>query len=475
MNTLPPRFAMPSALLIILLLWPSNISPSLAASTTAPINPFGAVEAYYRPAEAAELGLGWERIVFEWNALQPNGPTDWDTSHVPDAWLQNALDAHREVVGLIKNAPHWATGSDLLGAPPLGADKPIDDPANVFAAFVTKLVSYYGPLWHIHHWIIYNEPDIRPEDTDQFEFSGDETDYFHVIKTAYLAAHRADPQAVIHLAGTTWWQDVIHHRLLFLERFLRIATQDPTAAAHGLFFDVLSVHVYDQTELVWNMTAQLANLPASMGYPKPVWIDELNARPTDDGDWQLPDAENPVTLDQQADFIVQAAALGLAANVQRIGVYRLYDDVDSSDPNAALNSGWGLIRHDGSRRPAFAAWQTVIREMSGTAHARRVSNRGVTIVSLPQTDQMVTAIWNETDKPITVHTPYTRTSTLLSSTGDTLDLTPVAHGYQDEFILPPCVDPCTIEGSPRLLITTGNALPAIYEITADGKPPIRLN
>lgn len=474
--TLLLRFATPLMLLLTVPLWlPVSDSPIAGAVRPIPVNPFGAVEAYYRPVEAADLGLGWERIVFDWNAIQPNSPNDWDTSDVPDAWFQNALDAHREIVGLIKNAPHWATGSDLLGAPPLGVDKPVDDPANVFAAFVTRLVSHYGPHWQIHHWIIYNEPDIRPTDTTQFEFSGDETDYYHVVKTAYLAAHRADPQAIIHLAGTTWWQDVVHHRPLFLERFLRVATQDPTAAAHGLYFDVLSVHVYDQTKLVWNMTTQLASLPAAMGYPKPVWIDELNARPTQDGNWQLSHPEHPITLVQQATFVVQASALALAAGAQRIAIYRLYDDVDTTDPNAAINDGWGLIRHDGTLRPAYMAWQTVIREFSSTTHAHRVSARGVTIVTLAQANRTVTVLWNETDAPITVHAPRSDDEMVLSPLADTIDVQSVAEGRQDEVILPPCADPCLIEGEPRVLITSGSSVPAIYEVMADGKPPVRLN
>src|SRR5262245_51436448 len=83
---------------------------------------FGAVESFFRPEDAVEAGVGWERIIFEWRYLQPNSPADWDTSHVPDKWLADAQRDGRLVVGLIKNAPHWATGSDLLGAVPLGLD-----------------------------------------------------------------------------------------------------------------------------------------------------------------------------------------------------------------------------------------------------------------------------------------------------------------------------------------------------------------
>ena len=78
----------------------------------------GAVESFFRPDDAVEAGVGFERIIFEWRYFQPNGPDDWDTSSVPDKWLTDARLGGRSVIGLIKNAPHWATGSDLLGAPP---------------------------------------------------------------------------------------------------------------------------------------------------------------------------------------------------------------------------------------------------------------------------------------------------------------------------------------------------------------------
>jgi hypothetical protein len=165
----------------------------------------------------------------------------------------------------------------------------------------------------------------------------------------------------------------------------------------------------------------------------------------------------------------------MAAGVQRIAIYRLYDNVDTTDPSASINDGWGLIRHDGTYRPAYQAWQTVIRLFSSTRRAQRVNNRGVTLVALSQANQIVTVLWNQTDGAITIHTPHTPDDVLLSPLGDTVTLAPAAKGYQDEFDLPPCADPCVIEGEPRLLITPGNAPPAIYEVTTDGKPPVRLN
>src|SRR5262249_42139883 len=101
-----------------------NLNPGVSA------NPFGAVESYQRPSDAAEAGVGWDRVIFEWRYFQPNGPDDWDTSSIPEQWLKDAQSSGRMIVGLVKNAPNWATGSTLLGANPKGLDLPIDDPQN---------------------------------------------------------------------------------------------------------------------------------------------------------------------------------------------------------------------------------------------------------------------------------------------------------------------------------------------------------
>ncbi len=419
---------------------------------------FGAVESFFRPDDAAEAGIGWERIVFEWRYLQPNGPGDWDTSHIPDQWLRDARKGGRMVVGLLKNAPSWATGSDLLGAVPQGLDLPIDDPGNSWARFVRKVVDYYGSRWAIHHWIIYNEPDIRPEDTPNFEFAGTVEDYYQMVKVAYQVAKATDPKAVIHLAGFTFWQDTVHGRHLYLERFLRVADADPEAHKNDLFFDVLTVHVFAGTDSVWRMTQLLKSMPQSFGYPKPVWIDEFNVRITADSGWPIQpakDGEVPVTLADQAAFIVQASALALAAGVDRLSVYKLYDN-DVADGYEA----WGLIRADGTRRPGFYAWETVIRYFGGTAQAKRFSSAGVTLVTLVQPERTVYVLWNQTTGPLEVRVQAVDNrvadAILVSDTAETetLPLAQTASGAY-EFDLPPCTTPCFIQGAPRILVQRG--------------------
>ena len=87
---------------------------------------FGAVEAFRDPNSARDLNLGWERILFYWSELQPNGPDDWNIFHVEDGWISTALANGRQVIGLLENTPRWATDgaeSDRRAARPLSPDR----------------------------------------------------------------------------------------------------------------------------------------------------------------------------------------------------------------------------------------------------------------------------------------------------------------------------------------------------------------
>jgi len=78
-------------------------APIKTQAQSSPDPRFGIVEAFWSPEDAAELGPGWERILFYWREIQPNGPDDWNTLHVREEWLTQANAQGRTVVGLIKN------------------------------------------------------------------------------------------------------------------------------------------------------------------------------------------------------------------------------------------------------------------------------------------------------------------------------------------------------------------------------------
>src|SRR5690606_1112542 len=191
------------------------------------------------------------------------------------------------------------------------------------ANYVRRIAAYYGPLG-VHHWIIWNEPDIAAGEYGN-EWAGSEADYARLLKVAYLVMKETDPQAQIHLAGLTFWHDEVAGREQYLDRLLREITADPDAAQHNAFFDYLSLHIYFRVETVPWIVQRMDEIQNSYGLDKPIWINETNAAPTLDPLWPVERPEFPVDLEQQAWYLVQAHALAFAAGVESIGVYKFSD------------------------------------------------------------------------------------------------------------------------------------------------------
>jgi len=375
------RFAL---LFLTLFLFGQTVPHAAAQDGSQPV--FGVVEAGAHPAAAEQLGADWERLTFHWNKFQPGGPDDFNPEAISNAALESARAAGRQVVGLIKDTPAWASASGSPAAVPAGLDLPHDDPANHFASFVRRLVTHYSTQG-IHHWIIWNEPDIRPGE-GSVEFEGEVEDYFRLLKSGYLAARAADPNAHIQMAGLTWWYDSERGREPYLLRLLRVISADPDARRHNWYFDGISLHIYFTTSTVWSLTGAYRHILSQFGLQsKAIWLTEYNASPRRDPAAAI-GAPFSLSLEQQADFIVQASALALAAGVDRMAVYKLYDDnfvPGQTEP-------WGLVRADGSLRPAFHAYQQVMAIFAGARNVRRYSNNTATLI----TGGTRLVLWNDT-------------------------------------------------------------------------------
>lgn len=361
------------------------------AQENIPSNPFGVVEGFWLPDTVCELGVGWERIIFDWSQHQPDGPDDWYTLNVDDRWLKAAKDCNREVVAIFKHTPAWATDGIPGAGVPRGLYLPVDDPNNLWARFVRKSAEYYAPRG-VKRFIIWNEPDIT-RDTYGFEFEGSLDDYYQLLKVAYLALKEGNPQAEVLLAGTTYWHDLNEGRRLYLDRLLERITSDPEAAARGYYFDVASLHIYFRTETVYDIVQQTRQLLDQYGLKdKRIWINETNAGPTDDPLWPVVRPQYQINLEQQAAFIVQAAALGLAGGAERIAVYKFYDwNLPPGDES------FGLLRQDGSRRPAFDTWQTVVQQFKGVQQAKFVRTANTDAVRVKLADEsFLYVLWART-------------------------------------------------------------------------------
>jgi len=411
---------------------------------------FGVVEGFWLPDVVCELSPGWERIIFDWTQHQPSGPEDWHTLNVDDRWLKAANACGREVVALLKHTPDWATDGTPGPGVPKGLYLPVDDPDNVWGNFVRRAAHYYMSRG-VKHFIIWNEPDISRE-TYGFEFEGDLEDYFQLLKVAYLAAKEGNPDAVIHLAGTTYWHDVNAGRRLYMDRLLERIMQDPNAAANHYYFDIFSLHIYFRSESVYDLVRQSRQLLDSYGLQdKAIWINETNASPTDDPLWPVVRPVYQLDLAQQSSFLVQAAGLGLAAGAERIAVYKFFDQ-----GLAPGSETFGLLRADQSRRPAYFTWKMVVRYLDSIEQAQRAQSDHVEAVLVDHENERETVIaWAKTEQAAEIQVSATgRKAYLLDQYGNIAIIRPQKGWYR--LVLPGArcndVDGCAVGGLTWLLI-----------------------
>lgn len=441
----------------------------MTVSADADDNIFGVIEAMWLPEVACELGVGWERIIFDWAQHQPNGPDDWHTLNVDERWLTAAHDCNREVVAVLKHTPQWATDGLVNAGVPRGLYLPVDDPDNLWANFVRRAAEYYAPRG-VNRLIIWNEPDIT-SDTYGYEFEGTLEDYAQMLKVAYLAAKAANPDAIIHVAGMTYWHDVNVGRRLYVDRLLELLKNDPDAAQYGYYFDALTLHIYFRTDTVYQIIKETHDLLDKYGITdKSIWLDEMNASPNLDPQWRVERPHWQITLDQQAAFLAQAAALGLAAGADHIGVYKFYDW--NLPPGG---EPFGLLRPDQSRRPAFDTWKMVIEQMNGVESAALAQTERVDVVRLNRADgQQLIVAWARTGQDVQLQISATgEESQLIDQYGTLITLRPFNGIYT--LALPGATcnanDGCPVGGLVSLLAQPQGEV-HISEITPNGIIPL---
>jgi len=442
---LPPALLVELALVLAIA---GSSARQVSAQTPPPDSRFGAVEAFRASKDAADLRLGWERVIFFWYQIQPNGPGEWNEFYYEDGWLADARANGREVVGLIEGTPGWATDGSPNAGVPRGLYLPVDDAGNLWATFVRTIIRRYAG--RIDHWIVWNEPDIAPGEYG-VQWEGSVADFVQLTKVAYRVAKQENPNAVIHFAGLTYWHDAVYGRELYLQRYIDEARKDPAAAADHFYFDAISLHIYFTTDTVYDITRIFADLLRRNGLTQEIWINETNAPPYDDplNPWTIPDWK--ISLDQQAGFVVQAFAQGLAAGAQRIAVYKLVD----FPPYPPGYEPYGLVRADGTRRPAFEAMRAIVTHFADTRSAIMDRTDARSIVTLDRGDRVTRVLWARGNYAVPLDLPARASwGLLVTHLGAAQVITPTSGLYRLTLPAAQCdtLHGCAVGGSPLILV-----------------------
>lgn len=309
-------------------------------------------------SRVAATGVRYIREEFDWDTIQPT-PGTWDFSRY-DELVADAAQRGLTVLPLLMRVPSWA-GRHPHTLP--------TDPSD-YARFVARVAQRYGrggDFWREHsnlngglapqYFELWNEPYL-PQFSD-----GDPSParYARMVKASVIAGRAANPRARFLLAADTTSAMVAggHDREWIDAMYAAVPDL-------GRYFDAVAVHPYsvnapnrfDANNARWQFGRldQIHRRFAAHGDGgKHLWITEV-------GFTTCPRNSDCVSETAQASYLTDVYALASTRYRPYVDAVIWYGwhDFGGSSPDPADKEEWfGMIRHDGTPKPALAALRSV--------------------------------------------------------------------------------------------------------------------
>ncbi len=352
------------------------------------------------------LGVGWVRFEnMKWPFVSA-GPGEfrfdgsvkpWVVNH--DAIFGGYNGEGLNVLPFLFMIPNHASGAPASAKEGRRSFYPPKDNRD-FAEFAFQVAARYGAqkhpatelksndsksgLGYLHVYEIWNEPNLT--NPDWGAWVGTSQQFLEFFRPAAEAVKRADPAAKVTCSGYSGIQ---------VKTVDELRTHTYADGKHPLdFVDVLNVHFYSgriapeistddfNAHHTGDMTAEqeFQRLVAWRDAHKPampIWLTETGY-----------DSAGPFGTDErtQAARLPRVVMLALANGMDKVFVYR------ESGSTASMHAASGVLRDDGSYKPSFLTYATLIRELDGV--------RGGA-VKLPQADKNVRLyLWKRGDAAI---------------------------------------------------------------------------
>jgi hypothetical protein len=296
-------------------------------------------------ADVRALGTHWVRMFVAWPEVEPSPGAYSSLWLAAYERLHRGLPAGTKVILDVVDTPRWESGSSDVHAPPANP--------NDYAAFVGGLAQRLAG--QVTAYEIWNEED----EPRWWIGAPNPAAYAHLLQAAYPAIKRADPHAAVILGGLTG------NDYTFLEGVYQNGGKGS--------FDAVGVHTdtacnvlspYDflrgpDKRMIADSFLAYREVHATMlanGDDKPIWMTELSWRTTSarcsEGAWAGQKAEG-VTPQEQATLLSQAYHCLAQDTYVPVALWFPLQD--------ARGIRSGLVRTNGTRKPAFASMRAYVQ------------------------------------------------------------------------------------------------------------------
>ena len=293
----------------------------------------------------AATGSHWLRVDFPWSGLEGAGRGQY--SWAPADRLVAAANARGiQLLALVAYTPAWDR--------PAGTTdhyQPTDPTA--YAEFVAAAAQRYAPLG-VHDWEIWNEPNMR----DFWAPQPDVARYTQLLRLGSAAIHSVDHSAFVVSAGLSPALDVAGYSVAPNEFVAGIY-----ANGGGPYLQAVGMHPYSfpyapMYPASWNtfymMSATHSIMAAHGDGAKPIWGTEIG--------WGTGTGSQAVSEAEQSAMAAQAVSAW--SSLPFTGNLFWYDWKDLSADRSNVWDNMGVLRSDGSAKPALATFTSLLHSAS---------------------------------------------------------------------------------------------------------------
>jgi polysaccharide biosynthesis protein PslG len=309
----------------------------------------------------AGLGVNWIRIDMSWADVQPDNASHYNWQAL-DAIVNGASARHIKVLAILDYTPAWARAA---GCSTSQKCQPAHD--SQFAAYTTAAVKRYAPKG-VCTWEIWNEPNLQ----GSWQPAPNPLAYTKLLQASYRAIKRVEPASTVITGGLGPLDGA--RRSIPQLTFLNDIYKDGAKP----YFDAVGYHPYSYPVLPnylvsWNSWSTMSALPVSVrsimaangDSRKKVWITEYGAPTNGPGALATPANFNLSASPDHVSEALQKAMLSESAqdylDTPWLGGYFWYSYQDLGVSTNSNSNFYGLLRHDGSKKPAYYALQTIIK------------------------------------------------------------------------------------------------------------------
>lgn len=338
-----------------------NAPPSVFGVQTYGSSTPGAVYTSYLLATSAS----WVRTMVQWSSAEPanTDPANYDWRTI-DSVLALAQQSSPQLIVTIDGVPLWA--ADKVRGPIYPHMVP------EFVQFVTALVERYDgdgfqdapgrPV--VRYWEIFNEPDASFERHELGGYGENGAAYAQMLSAVYPAIKQASNEAKVLFGGLAYdfWEVTGGP---FVQSFL----DDVLAAGAGPYFDIMNYHLYpnfwrrwtdDGSSGLYEKAQAIRNKLAAYHLDKPVVITEAG--------WHSNyDPLAPSSLEQQARYVTELFAESMAADIDIMIWWMLYDGGDGQYDTGLVTNGTPP-----QIKPSFNAFKTALARLGTAEFGRRL-------------------------------------------------------------------------------------------------------